>query len=139
MTKEESITMWNIEKNSADSSTFTKKMKKLFSKVEELIMSGELMYDQFSGDMLDAVTDMIIDNTNKGATLDRADQIDYLGDIVLLVYRIEGGGKGEIVIINNNDLSNYYKRKKEYLKKERNRNSEKKICDSCEPACEGVG
>lgn len=80
MTKEESIAMWNIEKNSADSSTFTKKMKKLFSKVEELIMSGELMYDQFSGDMLDAVTDMIIDNTNKGATLDRADQIDYLCD-----------------------------------------------------------
>ena len=29
-------------------------------KVEELIMSGELMYDQFSGDMLDTVTDMII-------------------------------------------------------------------------------
>ena len=61
------------------------------------------------------------------------------GDIVLLMYRIEGGGKGEIIIINNNDLSNYYERKKEYLKKERNRNSEKKICDSCEPACEGVG
>lgn len=61
------------------------------------------------------------------------------GDIVLLMYRIEGGGKGEIIIINNNDLSNYYKRKKEYIKKERNRNSEKKICYSCEPACEGVG
>lgn len=61
------------------------------------------------------------------------------GDIVLLMYRIEGGGKGEIIIINNNDLSNYYERKKEYLEKERNRNSEKKICDSCEPACEGVG
>lgn len=80
MTKEESIAMWNIEKNSADGSTFTKKMKKLFSKVEELIMSGELMYDQFSGDMLDAVTDMIIENTNKETTLDRADQIDYLCD-----------------------------------------------------------
>ena len=80
MTKEESIAMWNIEKNSADRSTFTKKMKKLFSKVEELIMSGELMYDQFSGDMLDAVTDMIIENTNKETTLDRADQIDYLCD-----------------------------------------------------------
>ena len=61
------------------------------------------------------------------------------GDIVLLMYRIEGGGKGEIIIINNNDLSNYYERKKESLEKERNRNSEKKICDSCEPACEGVG
>lgn len=61
------------------------------------------------------------------------------GDIVLLMYRIESGGKEEIIIINNNDLSNYYERKKEYLKKERNRNSEKKICDSCEPTCEGVG
>lgn len=37
------------------------------------------------------------------------------GDIVLLMYCIEGGGKGEIIIINNNDLSNYYERKKEYL------------------------
>lgn len=37
------------------------------------------------------------------------------GDVVLLMYRIEEGGKGEIIIINNNDLSNYYERKKEYL------------------------
>ena len=80
MTKEASIAMWNIEKSNTDSSILPKKMKKLFNKVEELILSGELMYDQFSGDMLDAVTDMIIDNTNKGATLDRADQIDYLCD-----------------------------------------------------------
>ena len=80
MTKEESIAMWNVEKGSTNSSMFTKKMKKLFDKVEELILSGELMYDQFSGDMLDAVTDMNIDNTNKGTTLDRADQIDYLCD-----------------------------------------------------------
>lgn len=61
------------------------------------------------------------------------------GDIVLLMYRIEGGGKGEIIIINNNDLSNYYERKKEYLEKERNGISEEKICYSCEPACESVG
>lgn len=52
------------------------------------------------------------------------------GDVVLLMYRIEGGGKVEIIIINNNDLSNYYERKKEY---------EEKICDSCEPACGCVG
>lgn len=61
------------------------------------------------------------------------------GSVVLLMYRIGDGGKGEIIIINNNDLSNYYERKKEYLEKERNRNSEKKICDSCELACEDVG
>lgn len=57
------------------------------------------------------------------------------GSVVLLMYRIGDGGKGEIIIINNNDLSNYYERKKEYLEKERNRISEEKICDSCEPAC----
>lgn len=61
------------------------------------------------------------------------------GDIVLFMYRIGGEGKGEIIIINNNDLSNYYERKKEYLEKERNRISEEKICDSCEPACGCVG
>lgn len=110
MTKEESITMWNIEKNSADSSTFTKKMKKLFSKVEELIMSGELMYDQFSGDMLDAVTDMIIDNTNKGATLDRADQIDYLCDKLYEKYtqqynNSESGEGDNGVLADNTEVS----------------------------------
>ena len=61
------------------------------------------------------------------------------GEFVLLMYRIGGGGKGEIIIINNNDLNNYYERKKEFLEKERNRNSGEKICDSCEPVCEGVG
>lgn len=61
------------------------------------------------------------------------------GDIVLLMYRIGGEEKGDIIIINNDDLSNYYERKKEYLEKERNRISKEKICDSCEPTCECVG
>lgn len=55
------------------------------------------------------------------------------------MYRIGCEKKEDPIIINNDDLSNYYERKKEYLEKERNRNSEKKICDSCEPACECVG
>lgn len=61
------------------------------------------------------------------------------GDIVLLMYRIGGEEKGDIIIISNDDLSNYYERKKEYLEKERNRISKEKICDSCEPTCECVG
>lgn len=61
------------------------------------------------------------------------------GDIVLLMYRIGGEEKGDIIIINNDDLSNYYERKKEYLEKERNRISKEKMCDSCEPTCECVG
>lgn len=102
MTKEESIAMWNIEKSNTDSSILPKKMKKLFNKVEELILSGELMYDQFSGDMLDAVTDMIIDNTNKGTTLDRAGQIDYLCDKLYEKYTQQynnsESGKGDSVV-----------------------------------------
>ena len=102
MTKEERIAMWNIEKSNTDSSILPKKMKKLFNKVEELILSGELMYDQFTGDMLDAVTDMIIDNTNKGATLDRADQIDYLCDKLYEKYTQQynnsESGKGDSVV-----------------------------------------
>lgn len=61
------------------------------------------------------------------------------GAVVLLMYRIGGEEKGDIIIINNDDLSNYYERKKEYLEKERNRISKEKICDSCEPTCECVG
>ena len=110
MTKEESIAMWNVEKGSTNSSMFTKKMKKLFDKVEELILSGELMYDQFSGDMLDAVTDMIIDNTNKGATLDRADQIDYLCDKLYEKYtqqynNSESGEGDNGVLADNTEVS----------------------------------
>ena len=61
------------------------------------------------------------------------------GDIVLLMYRIEGGGKGEIIIINNNDLSNYYERKKEYIEKERNRVSGEKVYTSCNSCCKCAG
>lgn len=59
------------------------------------------------------------------------------GNIVLLMYRIGGEEKGEIIIINNNDLSNYYERKKEVLEKERNRVSKEKVCTGCEPCCNG--
>lgn len=110
MTKEESIAMWNIEKSNTDSSILPKKMKKLFNKVEELILSGELMYDQFSGDMLDAVTDMIIDNTNKGTTLNRADQIDYLCDKLYEKYtqqynNSESGEGDNGVLADNTEVS----------------------------------
>ena len=110
MTKEESIAMWNIEKSNTDSSILPKKMKKLFNKVEELILSGELMYDQFSGDMLDAVTDMIIENTNKETTLDRADQIDYLCDKLYEKYtqqynNSESGEGDNGVLADNTEVS----------------------------------
>jgi hypothetical protein len=59
--------------------------------------------------------------------------------VVLLMYRIGGEGKGEIIIINNNDLSNFYERKKEYIEKERNRVSGEKVYTSCDSCCKCAG
>ena len=78
MTKEESIAMWKVEKAHTDKNLLTKKMNKLFDLVEELIMNGDLMYDQFSGDMLDEVTTTIIENGKNETNLDRAAQIDLI-------------------------------------------------------------
>lgn len=78
MTHEESMTMWEMERSSMNPDLLSETMKKLFDKVEVLIKEGKLMYDQFSGDMLDAVTTMIIDNSKTETELDRAGQVDYL-------------------------------------------------------------
>ena len=78
MTHEESMTMWEMERSSMNPDLLSETMKKLFDKVEVLIKEGKLMYDQFSGDMLDAVTTMIIDNSKTETGLDRAGQVDYL-------------------------------------------------------------
>lgn len=78
MTKEESIAMWKVEKEHTNKNLLTKKMSKLFDLTEELIMNGDLMYDQFSGDMLDEVTTTIIEGSKNETNLDRAAQIDLI-------------------------------------------------------------
>ena len=98
MTKEESIAMWKVEKAHTDKNLLTKKMNKLFDLVEELIMNGDLMYDQFSGDMLDEVTTTIIENGKNETNLDRAAQIDLICDS-------ESGEGDNGVLADNTEVS----------------------------------
>lgn len=78
MTREESINLWKLEKESSNTAVFTDGMKKLWDKVDELINNGDLMYDQFTSDIIDELTTVIVDKTKEGTELDRAAQIDSM-------------------------------------------------------------
>lgn len=108
MTKEESIVMWNMEKSNVNAAHFTKGMKKLYNEVDTLINNGIITYEDFSGDMLDMVTTMIVDTTNKDTQLDRAEQIDYICEQLLNKYaekhtKVEPV-EGDTGISENNEL-----------------------------------
>lgn len=110
MTKEESIAMWKVEKAHTDKNLLTKKMNKLFDLVEELIMNGDLMYDQFSGDMLDEVTTTIIENGKNETNLDRAAQIDLICERLYEKYtkqhnNSESGEGDNGVLADNTEVS----------------------------------
>lgn len=80
MTREESINLWKLEKESSNTAVFTDGMKKLWDKVDGLINNGELMYDQFTSDIIDELTTVIVDKTKDGVELDRVAQIDDMCD-----------------------------------------------------------
>lgn len=78
MTKEESINLWKLEKEASNTAVFTDGMKKLWDKVDELINNGDLMYDQFTSDIIDELTTIIVDKTKEGTELDRTEQINCM-------------------------------------------------------------
>lgn len=79
MTVEESKSIWKIEKANLDKiSVHIPSLVKLYSKVDELIESGELLYDQFTNDMIDETTTMIINNTKEAEEPDRITQINQI-------------------------------------------------------------
>lgn len=110
MTKEESIAMWKVEKEHTNKNLLTKKMSKLFDLTEELIMNGDLMYDQFSGDMLDEVTTTIIEGSKNETNLDRAAQIDLICERLYEKYtkqynNSESGEGDNEILVDNTEVS----------------------------------
>lgn len=78
MTKEESIAMWQLEKqslNQLEDSMIPDGMKQLYSMVDTLIVDGKLMYNTFVSDMIDATTDMIVRRKDEADKLDRSAQV----------------------------------------------------------------
>lgn len=78
MTIEESKIMWELEKSNTDSRFFSKGMKKFYDRVDELINSGTITYEDFTNDMIDELTSNIVSNGKEGMNPDRIDQIETI-------------------------------------------------------------
>lgn len=80
MTHEESKNMWELEKKNSRPELFTKPMKKLYDVVEKCIEDDIIRYDDFTSDMIDELTTVMVENGKKEeeTTLDRAEQIDQI-------------------------------------------------------------
>lgn len=57
------------------------------------------------------------------------------GNVVMLMYRIEDGEHGDIIVIDNKDLTNNYERRKKYYEEQKVREKAKDCCCDCECEC----
>lgn len=112
MTIEESKMMWKleVENNKPLYSSFSKEMKRLYNKVDELINEGVITYEDFTNDVIDSITTTIIDNGKSSAEPSRADQVNAMCDILFKKYeeykKVEHTGGDREVLADNTELSN---------------------------------
>lgn len=112
MTIEESKMMWKleVENNKPLYSSFSKEMKRLYNKVDELINEGVITYEDFTNDVIDSITTTIVDNGKSGAEPSRADQVNAMCDILFKKYeeykKVEHTGGDREVLADNTELSN---------------------------------
>lgn len=112
MTIEESKMMWKleVENNKPLYSSFSKEMKRLYNKVDELINEGVITYEDFTNDVIDSITTTIVDNGKNNAEPSRADQINAMCDMLFKKYeeykKVEHTGGDREVLADNTELSN---------------------------------
>ena len=112
MTIEESKMMWKleVESNKPLYSSFSKEMKRLYNKVDELINEGVITYEDFTNDVIDSITTTIVDNGKSNAEPSRADQVNAMCDILFKKYeeykKVEHTGGDREVLADNTELSN---------------------------------
>lgn len=75
MTIEESKMMWQLEKENTDSTKLTDEMKQLYDIVDKLINDGKITYEDFTSDVLDAMTTNIVNNGKENKNPDRNEQV----------------------------------------------------------------
>lgn len=111
MTIEESKMMWKleVENNKPLYGSFSKEMKRLYNKVDELINEGVITYEDFTNDVIDSITTTIVDNGKSNAEPSRADQVNAMCDILFNKYeeykKVEHTGGDREVSIDNTELS----------------------------------
>ena len=112
MTIEESKMMWKleVESNRPLYDSFSKEMKRLYNKVDELINEGVITYEDFTKDVIDSITTTIVDNGKSSAEPSRADQVNAMCDMLFKKYeeykKVEHTGGDREVLADNTELSN---------------------------------
>lgn len=112
MTIEKSKMMWKIavENNKPLYSSFSKEMKRLYNKVDELINEGVITYEDFTNDVIDIITTTIVNNGKNNAEPSRADQVNAMCDMLFKKYeeykKVEHTGGDREVLADNTELSN---------------------------------
>lgn len=112
MTIEESKMMWKleVENNKPLYGSFSKEMKRLYNKVDELINEGVITYEDFTNDVIDSITTTIVDNGKSNAEPSRADQVDAMCNMLFKKYeeykKVEHTGGDREVLADNTELSN---------------------------------
>ena len=112
MTIEESKMMWKleVENNKPLYVSFSKEMKRLYNKVDELINEGVITYEDFTNDVIDSITTTIVDNGKSNAEPSRADQVNAMCDMLFKKYeeykKVEHTGGDREVLVDNTELSN---------------------------------
>ena len=112
MTIEESKMMWKleVENNKPLYGSFSKEMKRLYNKVDELINEGVITYEDFTNDVIDSITTTIVDNGKSNAEPSRADQVNAMCDMLFKKYeeykKVEHTGGDREVLVDNIELSN---------------------------------
>lgn len=112
MTIEESKMMWKleVENNKPLYSSFSKEMKRLYNKVDELINEGVITYEDFTNDVIDSITTTIVDNGKSNAEPSRVDQVNAMCDMLFKKYeeykKVEHTGGDREVLVDNTELSN---------------------------------
>lgn len=112
MTIEESKMMWKleVENNKLLYGSFSKEMKRLYNKVDELINEGVITYEDFTNDVIDSITTTIVDNGKNNAEPSRADQVNAMCDMLFKKYeeykKVEHTGGDREVLADNTELSN---------------------------------
>lgn len=111
MTIEESKMMWKleVENNKPLYGSFSKEMKRLYNKVDELINEGVITYEDFTNDVIDSITTTIVDNGKSNAEPSRADQVDAMCNMLFKKYeeykKVEHTGGDREVLADNTELS----------------------------------
>lgn len=111
MTIEESKMMWKleVENNKPLYGSFSKEMKRLYNKVDELINEGVITYEDFTNDVIDSITTTIVDNGKSNTEPSRADQVNAMCDMLFKKYeeykKVEHTGGDREVLADNTELS----------------------------------